>query len=130
MVERNAVRASKTAVVRSPHVPFLAANRCFAALQVPRFASRKLTASYALRNPVLLELAALVDWGGMAWHRHWSGLAKADRRAKCEKSGAEQGSFHGDISLRGVGMRILSADPRSHSWRHELVESVATRLSI
>jgi hypothetical protein len=94
MVERNTVRASKTAVVRGPHVPFFAANGCFAALQVARFAPRKLTAAYALRNPVLLELAALVDWGGMAWHRHWSGLAEADRRAKCEKSGAKQRSFH------------------------------------
>jgi hypothetical protein len=77
MVERDAIGMIQAAMVGSAHVPFRAANAHFATFQSACLAGVEASTVSALRDSVLLEVASLVDGGGMALRR---------RRSRCRCS--------------------------------------------
>jgi hypothetical protein len=82
MFQRDAIGMIEAAVVSGAHVPFRAANAHFTAFKAACLACLEAPAVNALRYPVLLEVASLVDGGGMALRRRRSrcrcSLAKAN----------------------------------------------------
>jgi hypothetical protein len=76
------------------HVPFLAADGSFAALEAAGLACIEPAGADALRDALLLVFATLVDGGGMALHRHRCGLGKANGGTKYKNSDAKQRNFH------------------------------------
>jgi hypothetical protein len=84
MIQTNTVGAGKTAAAGAAHVAFLTADGDFAAFQADCLARVETAGSDALRNPLLLVFAALVDGGGMAMHGNGCGLGKANGGSKCE----------------------------------------------
>jgi hypothetical protein len=114
VVQHNPITACQAAMIFEPHVSFFAAYGSFAALEAGCFARIETAAAYALRNPILLIGTALVDAGCMAWRKLRRVLGKPDRRAKCKKSGANERSFHGDISLGGGGFTLAKLPIRAH----------------
>jgi hypothetical protein len=69
MVKCDAIGMIQAPVVGSAHVPFRAANAHFAVFQATCVSGAEAPAVNPLRYPVLLEVASLVDGGGMALHR-------------------------------------------------------------
>lgn len=73
MVERDALGAIEAAVVHAAHMSFSAADADFAALKAACLTSVEATASYALRNAMLLDGTTLVDGDCMARSEGWRG---------------------------------------------------------
>src|ERR1035438_2173352 len=103
MVEADTVTAGEATAIGGAHVALLTADGGFAALEAAGLACVEAATAAAPCDALLLELAALVDGGGVALCRglsfNRSSLAEADGGSKCQKSDAKQGNFHGCISL-------------------------------
>jgi len=89
VVEPDAVPAGQTAMIGYAHVVFLAANGGLAALQPGALTGIEPAAADALRNALLLVLAALVDDCGVALHGHGCSLSKTKGGSECQKSDAK-----------------------------------------
>jgi hypothetical protein len=73
----------------------LAADQGFATLQARTLVSVEPSGANALRDALLLVIAALVDGCSVAGQRRGRGLRKANGGTKCKKSDAKQRNFHG-----------------------------------
>ena len=100
MVEPDAIDPVEAAMGGEAHMPLLAADGGFAALQTASLPGIEPAAVDALGDALLLMFASLVDCYGVVLHGLRCGLSKTKGGCQCQKSDAKQRNFHGGSPWR------------------------------